>query len=75
MNGDENRKGGQAGRVFGCQLQEQPLVDQYKPTPKFLNRKIPRFDRYNPIKKKISLKKGIVLFYYKGFVQTELNFL
>ena len=62
VNGDENRKGGQAGRVFGCQLQVQPLENQYKPTPKFRNRKIPRFDRYNPIiYKKISLKKGIIL--------------
>ena len=45
VNDDEEKKGGQAGRVFGCQLQVQPLVDQYKPTPMFLNRKIPRFDR------------------------------
>ena len=47
-----------------CAARLQPLVDQYKflqTTPSFRNRKIPRFDRNNPIMshgdKKISLKK------------------
>ena len=34
-----------------CAARLQPLVDQYKlkKTPNFRNRKIPRFDRNNPI--------------------------